>query len=48
MPSTRLSRISGVDWTRARKMLMEVTVKQPLRIDVFEQFVRSNATAEEV
>lgn len=42
-----LSRISGVDWTRARKMLMEVTVKQPLRIDVFEQFVRSNATAAE-
>ena len=41
-----LSRVSGVDWTRARKMLTEVTVKQPLRLDVFEQFVRSNATAD--
>lgn len=41
-----LSRVSGVDWTRARKMLMEVTVKQPLKVDVYEQFVRSHATAE--
>lgn len=41
-----VSRISGVDWTRARKMLSEVTVAQPVRLDVFEQFVRSHAVAE--
>jgi O-acetyl-ADP-ribose deacetylase (regulator of RNase III) len=35
-----LSRVAGVDWTRARKMLTEVTVNQTLRLDVFEQFVR--------
>ncbi|HKU38184.1 MAG TPA: macro domain-containing protein [Polyangiales bacterium] len=37
-------RIAGVDWTRARKMLREVSVNQPVRLDVFEQFVRSQPT----
>jgi O-acetyl-ADP-ribose deacetylase (regulator of RNase III) len=40
-----VSRIAGVDWTRARKMLAEVTVGQAVRLDVFEQFVR-HAVAE--
>jgi O-acetyl-ADP-ribose deacetylase (regulator of RNase III) len=38
-----VSRISGVDWTRARKMLTEVTIRHPVHLDVFEQFVRSHA-----
>lgn len=40
-----VSRIGGVDWTRARKMLAEVSVGQAVRLDVFEQFVRSPAVA---
>jgi len=40
-----LYRISGVDWTRARKMLNEVTVGQSsVQLDVFEQFIRSAAS----
>lgn len=41
-----VSRISGVDWTRARKMLGEVTVNQAVRLEVFEQFVRSHAVTD--
>jgi O-acetyl-ADP-ribose deacetylase (regulator of RNase III) len=36
-----VSRIAGVDWARARKMLGEVTVNHSIRLDVFEQFIRS-------
>lgn len=32
---------SGLDWTRVRKMLGEISVGQPVRLDVFEQFVRA-------
>jgi O-acetyl-ADP-ribose deacetylase (regulator of RNase III) len=32
---------NGLDWTRVRKMLSEVSVGQPVRLDVFEQFVRA-------
>ncbi|HET8939346.1 MAG TPA: macro domain-containing protein [Polyangiales bacterium] len=32
---------SGLDWTRVRKMLAEISVGQPVRLDVFEQFVRA-------
>lgn len=35
-----VSRIAGVDWLRARKMLGEVSVNHSVRLDVFEQFVR--------
>jgi O-acetyl-ADP-ribose deacetylase (regulator of RNase III) len=31
----------GLDWTRVRKMLGEVTVNQVVRLDVFEQFIRA-------
>jgi O-acetyl-ADP-ribose deacetylase (regulator of RNase III) len=31
----------GLDWTRVRKMLGEITVGHSVRIDVFEQFVRA-------
>lgn len=40
-----LYRVSGVDWTRAHKMLTEVTVGQStVQLDVFEQFVRNPAS----
>lgn len=42
-----VSRFAGVDWTRARKMLAEVTVGQAVRLDVFEQFVRAPAVTAE-
>lgn len=32
---------NGLDWTRVRKMLGEINVGQPVRLDVFEQFVRA-------
>ncbi len=32
---------TGLDWTRVRKMLGEVTVGSSVRLDVFEQFVRA-------
>lgn len=32
---------NGLDWTRVRKMLGEVSVGQAVRLDVFEQFVRA-------
>lgn len=35
---------NGLDWTRVRKMLGEVSVGQPVRLDVFEQFVRAKPT----
>jgi O-acetyl-ADP-ribose deacetylase (regulator of RNase III) len=31
----------GLDWTRVRKMLGEISVGQGVRLDVFEQFVRN-------
>lgn len=34
---------NGLDWTRVRKMLSEVSVGQSVRLDVFEQFVRAKA-----
>jgi O-acetyl-ADP-ribose deacetylase (regulator of RNase III) len=34
---------NGLDWVRVRKMLGEVSVGQPVRLDVFEQFVRAKA-----
>jgi len=39
-----LARIVGVDWTRARKMLGEITVGHSVRLDVFEKFVRNQPT----
>jgi len=39
-----VSRIGGVDWTRARKMLTELSIGQALQLDVFEQFIRSHAS----
>lgn len=38
-----VSRIGGVDWTRARKMLNEVSIGQAIQLDVFEQFIRGHA-----
>jgi O-acetyl-ADP-ribose deacetylase (regulator of RNase III) len=35
----------GLDWTRVRKMLSEVTVGSIVRIDVFEQFERATKPA---
>ena len=35
---------NGLDWTRVRKMLGEISVGQPVRLDVFEQFVRAKPT----
>lgn len=35
---------NGLDWTRVKKMLGEVSVGQPVRLDVFEQFVRATPT----
>lgn len=32
---------NGLDWTRVRKMLGEISVGQAVRLDVFEQFVRA-------
>jgi O-acetyl-ADP-ribose deacetylase (regulator of RNase III) len=32
---------SGLDWTRVRKMLAEISVRRSLRLEVFEQFVRA-------
>lgn len=40
-----MARIAGVDWTRARKMLGEITVNHSVRLDVFEQFVRNQETS---
>jgi O-acetyl-ADP-ribose deacetylase (regulator of RNase III) len=40
-----MARIVGVDWTRARKMLGEITVNHSVRVDVFEQFVRNQETS---
>lgn len=40
-----MARIIGVDWTRARKMLGEITVNHSVRLDVFEQFVRNQETS---
>ena len=40
-----LSRIAGLDWTRARKVLGEITVNHSVRLDVFEQFVRASGPA---
>lgn len=31
----------GLDWTRVRKMLGEISVGQAVRLDIFEQFVRN-------
>lgn len=31
----------GLDWTRVRKVLSEISVGQAVRLDVFEQFVRA-------
>jgi O-acetyl-ADP-ribose deacetylase (regulator of RNase III) len=31
----------GLDWTRVRKMLGEISVNHPVRLEVFEQFVRA-------
>jgi hypothetical protein len=31
----------GLDWTRVRKMLGEVAAKQPVKLVVFEKFVRA-------
>ncbi|MEY4582054.1 MAG: hypothetical protein RL701_6757, partial [Pseudomonadota bacterium] len=31
----------GLDWTRVRKMLGEISVGHATRLDVFEQFVRA-------
>jgi O-acetyl-ADP-ribose deacetylase (regulator of RNase III) len=31
----------GLDWTRVRKMLGEISVGHSVRLDVFEQFVRA-------
>jgi O-acetyl-ADP-ribose deacetylase (regulator of RNase III) len=31
----------GLDWTRVRKMLAEISVNHPVRLEVFEQFVRA-------
>lgn len=31
----------GLDWTRVRKMLGEISVGQGVRLDVFEQFIRT-------
>jgi O-acetyl-ADP-ribose deacetylase (regulator of RNase III) len=39
-----MSRVAGVDWTRARKMLSEITVNHAIRLDVFEQFIRNQGT----
>jgi O-acetyl-ADP-ribose deacetylase (regulator of RNase III) len=39
-----LSRVAGVDWTRARKMLGEITVNHSIRLDVFEQFIRNQGS----
>ena len=39
-----MARIAGVDWTRARKMLGEITVNHSVRLDVFEKFVRNQPT----
>jgi hypothetical protein len=36
-----VARIAGVDWTRARKMFGEISVDHSVRLDVFEQFIRS-------
>ncbi len=38
---------TGLDWTRVRKMLGEVSVGRSVRIDVFEQFVRANRPVQE-
>jgi O-acetyl-ADP-ribose deacetylase (regulator of RNase III) len=35
---------NGLDWTRVRKMLGEISVGQSVRLDVFEQFVRAKET----
>ena len=35
---------AGLDWTRVRKMLGEITVNHLVRLDVFEQFVRAPKT----
>ncbi|MET0384853.1 MAG: macro domain-containing protein [Polyangiales bacterium] len=32
---------AGLDWTRVRKMLGEISVGQAVRLDVFEQFIRA-------
>jgi O-acetyl-ADP-ribose deacetylase (regulator of RNase III) len=40
-----MARIVGVDWTRARKMLGEITVNHSVRLDVFEKFVRNQQTS---
>jgi O-acetyl-ADP-ribose deacetylase (regulator of RNase III) len=34
----------GLDWTRVRKMLGEISVGHAVRLDVFEQFVRAKVT----
>lgn len=39
-----MARIAGVDWTRARKLLGEITVNHSVRLDVFEKFVRGQPT----
>jgi O-acetyl-ADP-ribose deacetylase (regulator of RNase III) len=31
----------GLDWTRVRKMLREISVDRPVKLVVFEQFVRA-------
>jgi O-acetyl-ADP-ribose deacetylase (regulator of RNase III) len=33
----------GLDWTRVRKMLGEISVGHSVRLDVFEQFVRAKS-----
>jgi O-acetyl-ADP-ribose deacetylase (regulator of RNase III) len=38
---------NGLDWTRVRKMLGEISVGQAVRLDVFEQFVRVKAESAE-
>jgi len=34
---------NGLDWTRVRKMLGEITVGHAVRLDVFDKFVRTKA-----
>jgi O-acetyl-ADP-ribose deacetylase (regulator of RNase III) len=36
---------NGLDWTRVRKMLGEISVGQAVRLDVFEQFVRAKESS---
>jgi O-acetyl-ADP-ribose deacetylase (regulator of RNase III) len=41
VPRIGVGPTGGLDWTRVRKMLGEISVGQSVRLDVFEQFVRA-------